>query len=248
MSKTIIILGANGRIGLNFVNNFLSKGLKVIAVDKENTKLKNIKSDNLIKIYQDLSSEKNIKIFLNEIKKYKKDIEGMIYCLYPKTKSWGKKFEFLKEKELKENIFLQLGLPIIILKNFYNNFRNVHQNISIVLLSSIQGIRAPKFEHYKDLNMNSPIEYSASKSGIISITSYLSKYYRSKKNIRINCVSPGGIKSNQNKKFLQRYKKSCINKGMLDPQDVFGITDFLINEASEFVRGQNFIVDDGWSL
>ena len=96
--------------------------------------------------------------------------------------------------------------------------------------------------------MNSPIEYSASKSGIISITSYLSKYYRNKKNIRINCVSPGGIKSNQNKKFLQRYKKSCINKGMLDPQDVFGITDFLINETSEYVRGQNFIVDDGWSL
>ena len=36
MSKTIIILGANGRIGLNFVNNFLSKGLKVISQNKKN--------------------------------------------------------------------------------------------------------------------------------------------------------------------------------------------------------------------
>ena len=72
---------------------------------------------------------------------------------------------------------------------------------NLVLISSIQGIQAPKFEHYKNLNMNSPIEYSAIKSGIISITKYLSKYYRNK-NIRINCVSPGGIKDNQPRLFI----------------------------------------------
>ena len=37
--------------------------------------------------------------------------------------------------------------------------------------------------------MSSPIEYSAIKSGIISITKYLAKYYK-KNNIRINCISP----------------------------------------------------------
>ena len=67
---------------------------------------------------------------------------------------------------------------------------------NLILISSIQGTQAPKFEHYKNLNMTSPIEYSAIKSGIISITKYLSKYYKNK-NIRVNCVSPGGIDDKQ---------------------------------------------------
>ena len=41
--------------------------------------------------------------------------------------------------------------------------------------------------------MTSPIEYSAMKAGIISLTKWLAKYYRNK-NIRVNCISPGGIK------------------------------------------------------
>ena len=44
--------------------------------------------------------------------------------------------------------------------------------------------------------MTSPLEYSAIKSGIISITKYLSKYYK-KRNLRVNCISPGGIANNQ---------------------------------------------------
>ena len=60
---------------------------------------------------------------------------------------------------------------------------------SLILLSSIMGLNNPKFDTYKGTNMSSPIEYSAIKSGIISITKYLAKYY-SKKNLKINCVSP----------------------------------------------------------
>ena len=54
---------------------------------------------------------------------------------------------------------------------------------NLILISSVQGIQAPKFEHYPDSKMSSPIEYSAIKSGIISVSRYLSKYYKNK-NIR----------------------------------------------------------------
>ena len=57
-------------------------------------------------------------------------------------------------------------------------------------------------ETYKGTNMSSPIEYSAIKSGIISITKYLAKYY-AKNNLKINCISPGGIKNSQPNKFVQ---------------------------------------------
>jgi NAD(P)-dependent dehydrogenase (short-subunit alcohol dehydrogenase family) len=97
------------------------------------------------------------------------------------------------------------------------------------------------------LNIVSPIEYSAIKAGIIAITKYISKYYR-KKNIRVNCVSPGGIKADQNDVFLKRYKKYCNSKGMLDGADVSKLIIFLISDESKYISGQNLIIDDGWSL
>ena len=96
--------------------------------------------------------------------------------------------------------------------------------------------------------MSSPIEYSAIKSGIISITKYLAKYY-SKKNLKINCLSPGGIKDNlQKKKFIRNYKKECNSKGLLDPKDVVNTINFLLSEKSNFISGQNIVIDDGYSL
>ena len=248
MKKTIIIAGCNGRIGHALLKNFLDKGHNVIAVDKIFSKTKSIKNKNLYKIKLDLSKEDNIKIFFKKIMKLKNNVTGFVYCLYPRSKNWGKKFELLSEKDIKNNIFFQLGLPILFLKNLYSFLKGSKNKISIILISSIQGIKAPKFEHYKNLKINSPIEYSACKAGIISITSYLTKYYKNKNNIRINCISPGGIRDNQNKIFQERYRKSCVSKGLLDPQDLLGVINFLIDNSSEFIRGQNIIIDDGWSL
>ena len=64
---------------------------------------------------------------------------------------------------------------------------------NLILISSIMGINNPKFETYKGTNMSSPIEYSAIKSGIISITKYLAKYY-AKNNLKINCISQEALK------------------------------------------------------
>ena len=116
------------------------------------------------------------------------------------------------------------------------------------MISSIQGVMAPKFHHYKkNLSMNSPIEYSAAKAGIISLTGYLAKYIKYK-DLRINCISPGGIYDNQNKIFVKRYKNDCVSKGLLDPKDLFSAIKFLISDDSKYIRGQNIIIDDGWSL
>jgi NAD(P)-dependent dehydrogenase (short-subunit alcohol dehydrogenase family) len=244
--KTILILGANGRIGFELSKFFLKEKCKLIAVDKNLSKFKSKNTLSLLKIKIDLSKEKNINLLIKKISNQKK-IDGIVYCLYPKTQSWGISFEKVNEKHLKENLYFQLGMPILFLKNIYNLLVKKKIKSSIVMLSSIQGIRAPKFEHYKNLNMHSPIEYSASKAGIISITEYLAKYINNK-DLRINCVSPGGILENQKKEFIRRYKKDCISKGLLDSKDLCATIKFLISEDSSYIRGQNIIIDDGWSL
>ena len=187
-----------------------------------------------------------IKKTFEKIKKKFKRIDVIINCSYPKNNNYGAKFEKLKQKDLKENLFLQLGTAILIaqislkffLKQKFGNF---------IMVSSIQGISSPKFEHYKNTKMSSPIEYTASKSGIISITKYLAKYYKNR-NIRINCISPGGIKDKQPKKFIKKYREACLSKGLLNPGDIVGTIEFLISKESSYINGQNIVIDDGWSL
>ena len=105
-----------------------------------------------------------------------------------------------------------------------------------------------KDSNYENSDKKSPIEYSASKSAIISMSRYFAKYLSGRK-IRVNCISPGGIKEDeQSSIFADRYRSSCINKGLLDASDLVGTLMFLISDQSKYMNGQNVILHDGWSL
>jgi len=249
IKKTIIVTGGFGTIGFALSKSLLEQGHKVIIVDNKIKKIKNLKFNkfNVFVLKTNLNNENEIKKLISLCTKKFKKVDALVHCAYPKTKDWGVKLEKLKQKSLNENLINQLGSTIIVSKNIINLF--LKQNYgNLILLSSIMGLNNPKFKTYKGTNMSSPIEYSAIKSGIISITKYLAKYY-SKKNLKINCLSPGGIIDNsQKKKFIRNYKKECNSKGLLDPKDVVNAINFLLSEKSNFISGQNIVVDDGYSL
>ena len=92
-----------------------------------------------------------------------------------------------------------------------------------------------------------PVEYAAIKSAIIHLTRYFAAYYKGK-NIRFNCISPGGVYDNHEEGFRNKYGQHTLNKGMLDPSDLTGTLVFLLSEQSTYVNGQNIIVDDGFTL
>jgi NAD(P)-dependent dehydrogenase (short-subunit alcohol dehydrogenase family) len=248
--KTIAISGGLGSIGLALALKFAQNNFNVLVGDNNIKKYKFLKKKldlNNIKFYKcDLLLGKEVEKFITYgINNFKK-IDYTIYCCYPKTKDWNSKFENIKQSSLNKNISDHLGGSIIYSQKFIKYFLK-EKGGKLIHISSIQGISAPKFEHYEGLKMNSPIAYSAIKSGIIAITRYLAKLY-GKKNIQINCISPGGIKANQSKIFTKRYRKSCLSKGLLDSQDLFPIVSFLFSENSRFINGQNIVIDDGWSL
>ena len=248
--KTIIVTGGAGRIGSALATDLVKHGHKVLLGDINNSKLLKIKkklSSKNIEIFQgNLTTKTNIDKFIKfGVRKFK-NIDAAVHCSYPTSKKWGARLEDLEEIHLKNDLQNQLGGSIIFSQRIMKYFLKQKKG-NLILISSIQGIQAPKFNHYKNLNMTSPIEYSAIKSGIISITKYLSKYYKNK-NIRINCVSPGGIKDNQPKLFTKRYRQSCNSKGLLDGEDISKLILFLLSDKSKYITGQNLVIDDGWSL
>ncbi len=244
-NKNILISGANGLIGKSLSQYLLSKGHNIICGDENFKHLKKDNKRNMFLFKSDLSKEKNIEKFLKFGLKKLGSIDAFIHCLYPKTKDWGQELEKLKQKSLNINLGNHLGGTIIFSKHLIKYFSKRKKG-NIILFSSIYGFATPNFEDYTK-NIYSTVEYGAIKSGIISITKYLAKLYK-KKGLRINCISPGGIKDNQDKKFIKNYNKRCNSKGMLDPNDLNDLVGFLLNDGSKHITGQNLVVDDGWSL
>mgnify|MGYP001311805839 CR=1 FL=1 len=247
--KVYVVLGANGKIGYSFANYLINKKFNVILGDINFSKYQNLSkkiSRDILMVKADITKTSDLKKIIEKgYNKFSK-IDGCVNCAYPMSKGFKNSFENLDFKNLKEDLSSQLGGPILLSQKFIKFF--IKQGYgNLILISSIQGVSTPKFNHYKNTKMNSPIEYSAIKSGIISITKYLAKYYK-QKNIRVNCISPGGIKNNQDKKIVKKYKSSCNSKGLLDADDLNETIFFLLDEKSRYINGQNIIIDDGWTL
>ncbi len=248
--QVIAISGGLGRLGTAFSRAVVENGGNVVIGDlkqESGERLVTELGENRAIFFNGDLTDSNVvdELILKGKKKFGK-IDGAIHSAYPVSKQWGARFEDLQGPDLEKDLFLQLGGAILFSQRMIHHFKKQgHGNL--IHLSSIQGIAAPKFNHYDSTDMSSPIEYSAIKAGIIAITRYLAKYCKGL-DIRVNCISPGGILTDQPKKFLENYKSDCISKGMLDAEDLTGTVIFLLSAQSRYITGQNIVVDDGWSL
>lgn len=116
---------------------------------------------------------------------------------------------------------------------------------SVMFLSSIYGSLGPNWNLYADTAMGNPVAYGASKGGLEQLARYLATQWAP--NIRVNCVSPGGIERGQPPGFISRYEQRTPMKRMAQPDDVAGPVAFLASDAARYITGQNILVDGGWS-
>jgi len=119
-----------------------------------------------------------------------------------------------------------------------------HDGGSIVNIGSMQGMFGPDFSLYEGTDMDSPPDYHFHKGGMIALTKYLARKL-APLNIRVNCVSPGGLFNNQSKEFLARYNKKVPLGRMADSDDIKGIVVFLASQASAYITGENILMDGG---
>jgi NAD(P)-dependent dehydrogenase (short-subunit alcohol dehydrogenase family) len=117
---------------------------------------------------------------------------------------------------------------------------------NIVNIASIYGMLGPDFSIYEGTTMTMPAEYAAIKGAIISFTRYLATYL-APYNIRVNCLSPGGIFNEQPETFVKKYNKRTPMGRMGNPEDIAGGVLFLLSDLSSYITGQNLVIDGGWS-
>jgi NAD(P)-dependent dehydrogenase (short-subunit alcohol dehydrogenase family) len=88
--------------------------------------------------------------------------------------------------------------------------------------------------------------YSASKAGVIGLTRHLATYW-AESGVRVNSVSPGGIESGQNSKFISKYSQKVPMNRMGRSEEIVGAVLYLASDASSYVTGHNLVIDGGLS-
>lgn len=239
--KVILITGGNGLIGRALVKDAISKGAKVLNLEV------NVETNWEIGVIDcDVTNPKNFETVFNDVISKFGRIDGLVNNAYPRTKDWGSKFEDIKIESWKQNVDFQLNSIFAICQLVLGQMK-VQKSGSVVNIASIYGVIGNDFTIYENAGgMTSPAAYSAIKGGIINFTRYLASYYR-KHNVRVNCVSPGGIKQNQHPEFIKNFERKVPIKRMGTPEEIAPAVSFLLSDGASYITGHNLLVDGGWT-
>ena len=255
-NNTVIINGGLGLIGSSISKKFLENGANVIIIDKDKKKsksfiLSNIKFKKKIRIIN-LDSTKNISLdkIIKEIKKLKR-IDSFVNCSYPRDKNWDKNtFDSNDLNAFKDNLNINFISNAWLSKQIVEHIKTKKFKASIVLFSSIYGMVGQDPNIYIGTNLKENLCYSIIKGGMLNFTRLMASYY-GKYNIRINCISPGGVRNKKNKlqniKFLKNYSKRVPINRMANPEEIANCVIFLCSNLSSYMNGANLVVDGGWT-
>jgi NAD(P)-dependent dehydrogenase (short-subunit alcohol dehydrogenase family) len=253
-NKVVVITGGAGLIGCAFLDALHEQGATVVVADNDPARLHAMAGNladsepNLRVVFHtaDITSKASLGALIESLHATHGKIDALVNNAYPRNANYGRKFEDVEYSDFCENVSLHTGGYFLASQQFSAYFERQGGG-NIVNMSSIYGVLAPRFGVYSGTRMTMPVEYAAIKSAIIHLTRYMAQYFKGK-NIRVNCISPGGILDGQPQNFLDAYNQFAAGKGMLDPQDIAGTLVYLLSDASRYVNGQNIVVDDGWSL
>ncbi len=122
------------------------------------------------------------------------------------------------------------------------------QRGSIINIASIQGMIAPDPTLYRGTTMNGWYpDYFFHKGGMINFTRFTASYYGAR-NIRCNCVSPGGYRTkNHPAAFIKQYSDRTFLGRLANDSDLMGAIVFLASDASLYITGVNIPIDGGYT-
>ena len=235
-NKNILITGASGGIGNELVKKFVSLGGNVLGTGTKTEKL-----DLLKKKYPNIKVKKFDVIDHSRIEEFIDNVALELGGLDILVNNAGTNMDNLslrmKEEEWKKVIDINLTSTFLLTKNAIKKMLK-NKFGRIINITSIVG-------HTGNLGQ---ANYSASKSGIVGMSKSLAIEY-AKKNITINCVSPGFIQSDMTMNIAEKvklYLTSRIPMGRLGTgEDVSNCVAFLSSSEASYITGETIHVNGG---
>ena len=233
----VILTGATGGIGNSILEKLVAGGANVVASGTNENKLNLIKEKyekvNIQKF--DISNHEQIE---NYIDKCNEILDNRIDVLINNAGITRDNLTIrMKDEEWKKVIDVNLTSTFLLSKNTIKKMLK-NKKGKIINITSVVG-------HSGNIGQ---ANYAASKSGIVGMSKSLALEY-GKKNIKVNCVSPGFITSNMTDKISDEFKeilKSRISLNKFgEPQDVANTIVFLCSDLSNYITGETIHVNGG---
>tara|TARA_X000000950_G_scaffold271368_1_gene352364 strand:- start:1036 stop:1767 length:732 start_codon:yes stop_codon:yes gene_type:complete len=235
-SKKILITGATGGIGNCLVKKFNELGSSVIATGTNESKLGNLKKD-----YPNIHIERFNLDDHNKIEEFIDNVDKKLNGLDVLVNNAGITLDNLSIRLNEENWkkVLDINLTSSFLMCKYSIKKMLKKKSGkIINITSIVG-------HTGNIGQ---ANYAASKAGIVAFSKSLALEY-AKKNININCVSPGFIKTEMTDKINEEYKKNLISKipsgDLGSGEDVSNCVAFLASDMAKYINGETIHVNGG---
>ncbi len=234
--KKVLITGATGGIGGALVKKFLSLNSQVLGTGTNIEKLNKLKSEfKNIKVKQfDISNHSNIEKFIDEVNDELGGIDILINNAGINRDNLSLR---MKDDEWKKVIDINLSSTFLLSKYAIKKMLKGNSG-RVINITSIVG-------HTGNIGQSN---YAASKAGIIGMSKSLSIEY-AKKNITVNCVSPGFIVSEMTNNIPEKIKSILLSKipmgKMGSGDDVSNCVAFLSSQEASYITGETIHVNGG---
>ena len=234
--KKILVTGATGGIGHALVKKFVSLNANVLATGTKTEKLDSLKNEfpNINVLKFDISEHSKIEEFVENVYSQLVGLDVLINNAGINKDNLSLR---MKEDEWKKVIDINLGSTFLLCRSAIKKMlKNKYGRI--VNITSIVG-------HTGNLGQ---ANYAASKAGIIGMTKSLALEY-AKKNITLNCVSPGFIKTNMTENILENVKAMLTSRIPMSKlgsgEDVANSVAFLSSDEASYITGETIHVNGG---
>ena len=236
-NTNIILTGATGGIGNSILEVLTNAKANILATGTNIEKLNKIKqSFKSVKTLEfNLSAHDKIEEFIEESNKI---FDGKIDVLINNAGITRDNLSIrMKEEEWNEVININLTSTFLISKFVIKKMLK-NKNGKIINVTSVVG-------HTGNIGQSN---YSSSKAGVIAMSKSLALEY-GKKNIKVNCISPGFISTDMTDKINENHKELLMSKIPLErfgkPSDVANIALFLSSNLSDYITGETIHVNGG---
>lgn len=248
--QRVLLIGAGGLLGRTFATALIEAGARVLLADRALAAVEELAAslgERAVPAAINITDADSIRATLALADQTWGGLDTVVNTAYPRNPRYGRRYEEVEYDDFCENLGLHLGGYHLVMQQAALYFRAHGKGGHIVNISSIYGVMQPRFEVYAGTAMTMPVEYAAIKSALVHLSGYVAKYFL-KDGVRVNCISPGGIRDRQPESFLAAYDAHAGRIGMLEPQDIASTLLYLLSPASRGINGQNIVVDDGFSL
>ena len=233
----IIVTGSTGVIGNSILEKLILGGSNILATGTNEEKLKEIKNkyEKINTLKFDISDHKKIEEF---VEKCNSILSNKIDVLINNAGITKDNLSIrMKEEEWKKVIDINLTSTFLITKNVIKKMLKFKYG-KIINVTSVVG-------HSGNIGQ---ANYAASKAGLIAMSKSLALEY-GKKNITVNCVSPGFIKSDMTNQISEEHTELLKSRISLNKfgnaEDVANTIAFLSSNMSDYITGETIHVNGG---